>query len=184
MAAEAFGTAIDRYALRGGATQDAPASVPHLAGAAGALVQGVAGLDSIAPRAGLRLGRRRHARARHARARHARARHGAAARARTRTHASGHAAATGPQACAAATAAAGGQSGFAPAQITGRYGLSGFYAAGDGGSGVTRRPVRAGAVQRERRRRLPGLHGHGHDRRHHRGRRRPGRRPGQWGGRE
>jgi subtilase family serine protease len=137
VAAEAFGTAIDRYALRAGATQDAPASVPHLAGAAGALVQGVAGLDSIAPRAGLRLGRRRHARARHARARHARARHGAAARARTRTHASGHAAATGPQACAAATAAAGGQSGFTPAQIAGHYGLSGFYAAGDGGSGVT-----------------------------------------------
>jgi subtilase family serine protease len=121
--ADAFGTAIDRYELRGGSEEDAPSAAPRLAGAAGSLVQGVVGLDSVAPRASVEI------------AHHRRARPHVAARART--HASGHTAAAGPQACEAASAEAAQDWGNTASQIASHYGLSGFYAAGDEGSGVT-----------------------------------------------
>jgi subtilase family serine protease len=120
--ADAFGTAIDRYALRDGSDEVAPASEPRLSGAAGALVQGVVGLDSLAPTASVKVAHRRaHPRV----------------AARARTHASGRVAATGPQACEAASAEAAQDWGFTASQIASHYGLSGFYAAGDEGSGVT-----------------------------------------------
>ncbi len=120
--AAAFGTAIDRYALRDGSDQVAPASQPRLAGAAGPFVQGVVGLDSVAPTASVKVGHRRlHPRV----------------AARARTHTSGRVLATGPQACEAASAAAAQGWGFTPSQIASHYGLSSFYAAGDEGSGVT-----------------------------------------------
>jgi subtilase family serine protease len=125
--ADAFGTAIDRYALRDGADEDAPSGEPRLAGAAGALVQGVVGLDTVAPSASIEIAPRRRG--------HTRVRPRAAAHART--HASGHTAATGPQACAAASSEAAQDWGYTPSQIASHYGLSGFYAAGDEGSGVT-----------------------------------------------
>jgi len=120
--ADAFGTAIDRYALRNGSEQDAPRSQPRLAGAAGALVQGVVGLDSVAPTASVEIA--------HRRASHPRVAD------RARTHASGHAAG-GPQACAAASNVAAEDFGNTAPQIAAHYGLSGFYAAGDQGNGVT-----------------------------------------------
>lgn len=120
--ADAFGTAIDRYALRDGSDEVAPASEPRLSGAAGALVQGVVGIDSVAPTASVKVGHRRaHPRV----------------AARARTHASGRVAATGPQACEAASAEAAQDWGLTSPQIASHYGLSGFYAAGDQGSGVT-----------------------------------------------
>ena len=128
--ADAFGTPIDRYVLRGGAAQDAPAARPALRGPAGALVQGIVGLDSIAPRAGLELGRRHRTRLRAGAAR-------ARIHARARTHASGHVVSAGPQACTAARTAAAEGWGYTPSQIADHYGLSGFYAAGDEGAGVT-----------------------------------------------
>jgi subtilase family serine protease len=131
--ADAFGTAIDRYLLRGGVAEDAPAARPQLAGPAGALIQGVAGLDSIAPSAGIALGRRHRARSRPRASRRVHVRVGS----RARTHSSGRAASTGPQACAAASTAAGEAWGYTPAQIADHYGLSGFYAAGDEGAGAT-----------------------------------------------
>jgi subtilase family serine protease len=120
--ADAFGTAINRYALRDGSDEVAPASEPRLSGAAGAFVQGVVGIDSVAPAASVKVGHRRaHPRV----------------AARARTHASGRVAATGPQACEAASAEAAQDWGLTSRQIASRYGLSGFYAAGDQGGGVT-----------------------------------------------
>ena len=127
--ADAFETDIDRYVLGDGADEDAPSAAPHLAGAAGALVQGVVGLDSIAPKASIEIAHR------HRHREHARMRPRVTARART--HASGHTAATGPQACEAASSDAAEDWGNTPSQIAAHYGLSGFYAAGDEGSGVT-----------------------------------------------
>jgi subtilase family serine protease len=120
---DAFGTAIDRYVLRNGSDEDAPSAQPRLAGAAGALVQGVVGLDSVAPRASVELAHQRRGHPRVA--------------ARARTHASGRTVVAGPQACEAAGAEAAQNWGNTAAQIAAHYGLSGFYAAGDEGSGVT-----------------------------------------------
>jgi subtilase family serine protease len=108
----AFSTTIDRYVLRNGASEDAPTSVPHLPGSAG-LVQGIVGLDTVAPTAALQI----HGDARPAQA-HAQV-------------------AQGSSACSAATADASANGGETPAQIAAHYGLSNFTAAGDQGSGVT-----------------------------------------------
>jgi subtilase family serine protease len=126
VAADAFGTAIDRYVLRDGVAEDAPAVQPRLAGRAGGLVQGVVGLDSIAPTASIEMSQLR---------RHRRRGHRVGARART--HSSGAAVSSGPQACAAASTEAAEEWGYTAPQIASHYGLSGFYAAGDEGSGVT-----------------------------------------------
>jgi subtilase family serine protease len=131
--ADAFGTAIDRYALRNGSEQDAPSAEPRLAGAAGSLVQGVVGLDSVAPTASVEIA---HRRASHHRASHRRVSQPRVAT-RARSHASGRAAAVGPQACNAASQEAAEDFGNTAPQIASHYGLSGFYAAGDQGSGVT-----------------------------------------------
>jgi subtilase family serine protease len=127
--ADAFGTAIDRYALRDGADEDAPTTQPRLAGPAGALVQGVVGLSSLAPSASIEIA--------HTRRAHKRATSHAKLSPHARTHASGRAAAAGPQACQAASTEAAEEWGFTAPQIAAHYGLSGFYAAGDEGSGVT-----------------------------------------------
>jgi subtilase family serine protease len=109
----AFATTIDRYVMRGGASEDAPKSEPRLPGAAGRLVQGIVGLDTVAPSAALQIrgdGRR------------------------ARAHAQ---VVQGSGACSAATAEASANGGEMPAQIAAHYGLSNFDAAGDHGGGVT-----------------------------------------------
>ena len=120
VASGAFATAIERYALPDGTSALAPAVTPHLSGRAGALVQGVVGLDSVAPTTSIVIRRRRAT--------------GRPAGVAPVAHAS---AAAGPQPCAAARATASGQGGFTATQIAARYGLSNFYAAGDQGRGVT-----------------------------------------------
>ncbi|HET9125573.1 MAG TPA: S53 family peptidase, partial [Solirubrobacteraceae bacterium] len=140
VAVDAFGTPIERYVLRSGAGGYGPVGQPRLSGVAGALLQGVVGLDSIAPRASVSF---RHA-MRGGRPVPSRGawrgwRAGTLARARpgARTHASGHLVPGGPRACGAASREAAQAWGYTPAQIAGHYGLSGFHAAGDGGAGVT-----------------------------------------------
>ncbi len=115
----AFSTAIARYAVPGRGTVQVPARAPRLHGRAGALVQAVVGLDTIAPSGAVRM-------------------RGAARRpgGDLVADAVGHSSA-GPVPCAAAKAEAASQGGFTPDQIAARYGLSNYYAAGDEGRGVT-----------------------------------------------
>jgi hypothetical protein len=113
----AFSTSIERFTTRGGGIGEVPTSPGHLAGAAGGLVQGVVGLDSVAPSASVHVGSRR-------------ARPGAVRRRASSTGA-------GPQTCAAARTAAAANGSLTADQIAARYGLSNFYAAGDEGRGMT-----------------------------------------------
>lgn len=121
VAGAAFATTIDRYALRDGMTEDAASSAPALGGAAGGLVQGVVGFDTVAPGASVHF---RDARA------------GSAPVPAVRS--TGRVATLpGPKACASANATALASGGETADGIAAHYGIENFWAGGDEGSGVT-----------------------------------------------
>ncbi len=145
VATAAFDTAIHRYALRGGSIADATTGPARLGGRVDHLVQGVVGLDAVAPSASVVIRPRAVPPARTADALAADAPIASSAAAASSapsahaTHAT-HAATTtaaGPQACSAARSSATANGSHTAAQIAAAYGLSNFWAAGDEGRGVT-----------------------------------------------
>jgi subtilase family serine protease len=113
----AFSVSLERVARRGRAAVIAADGRPALAAGAAAVVQSVLGLNTSAAPHPLLLRARRNA--------------------SIRALAVGHAATAGPAPCAAARAAAPGQSAYTADQIASAYGFSGLYQAGDNGAGIT-----------------------------------------------
>jgi hypothetical protein len=112
--ADAFGTSIHRYVLPGGNTGEATTSRPR----AGTVIQAVVGLDTVAPTADAIVRRGAHGGS------------GPVADATARSTA-------GPQPCAAARAVAAQNGSLTADEVGARYGMAGFWAAGDEGRGVT-----------------------------------------------
>jgi subtilase family serine protease len=128
MVETAFATSLQRFALPDGQTGVANTSQPSIDPGVAGFVQGIVGLNTLAPTA---------PRITVARAKHPAA-HAASARADDK-HLSAHAASAGADAhgCSAARTEAVGQAGFTTSQIAARYHLNDLYAAGIQGSGVT-----------------------------------------------
>jgi subtilase family serine protease len=110
----AFSIALERVRLSGRASGIVNTLAPRLDGSIAGLVQAVVGLSTLSAPHPL----------------YARP-HG------THAHATAHVATGGPQPCAAARAAAPGQSAYTADQIASAYGFSGLYGAGDQGKGQT-----------------------------------------------
>jgi subtilase family serine protease len=116
----AFSTSLQRFALPSGQTGFANTAEPSVDPSVAGLVQGIVGLNTLAPTAP------------HVVVSHAKP----GARAKQLT---AHAASTGagPQACAAARSEASSQASYTTSQIAARYHLSDLYAAGVQGANVT-----------------------------------------------
>jgi subtilase family serine protease len=110
----AFGTSLHRFALPNGTTGFANIAQPSIDPSVAGLVQGIVGLNTLAPTA--------------PRITVAHSKHPAA-----------HAASAGPtgQGCAAARSEAAGQASYTTSQIAARYHINDLYAAGIQGGGVT-----------------------------------------------
>ncbi|MGH2867020.1 MAG: protease pro-enzyme activation domain-containing protein, partial [Solirubrobacteraceae bacterium] len=126
VASRAFSTSFERFAVAGGATGYTHAAAPTVSGAIAGLVQGIVGLQSVAPSASVIV--HRPSRAGPAGGQQAGA---------TMTKHDAILAGAGPQPCAAARDAGAGGAGYTAAQIASAYGLSNYYTAGNQGRGVT-----------------------------------------------
>jgi subtilase family serine protease len=113
----AFSFGLERVALRGRASSIAASAPPAFAAGAAATVQSVLGLNTSGAPHPLLVRARRSA--------------------DTRPLAHGHTGTAGPQPCAAARAAAPGQSAYTADQIASAYGFTGLYESGDEGAGIT-----------------------------------------------
>ncbi len=122
----AFSTSLRRFALRGGQTGFADTAEPSVAPSIAGLVQGIVGLNTLAPTAP------------HLTVSHAKPRPRASRRtAHAASPGAGAGAGAGPQACSSARSAAARQASYTSSQIAARYHLSDLYAAGVQGSNVT-----------------------------------------------
>jgi subtilase family serine protease len=126
VASRAFSTSFERFAMAGGATGYTHAATPTVSGAIAGLVQGVVGLQSVAPSASVIVHRAR-------RSGSVRGQRPGA----TVTQRNALLAGSGPQPCADARNAGAGGAGYTADQIASAYGLSNYYAAGNQGRGVT-----------------------------------------------
>jgi subtilase family serine protease len=117
----AFSVSLTRMALSGGRTAIRASAAPALPVSLARTIQSVVGLNTTAVPRPLLL----------------RARGRAGAVSAGRPLARGHVVTGGPQACAAASAAAPGQQAFTADEIASAYGFSGLYGAGNNGGGVT-----------------------------------------------
>ena len=127
---DALSTSMQRFVTPGGQTGAAPTSPPRLGRAGDGLVQGVVGLDTVAPTAAVRVGRRLDAD-------RAKAATGKRNRKRIRKRTRASATAAGPRPCAAARSAAASGGSLTADEVAARYGLENFQAAGDEGAGMT-----------------------------------------------
>lgn len=121
VAAAAFSTSFERYTTSGGQSGYASTTTPSVPRAITGLVQGVIGLDSVAPTASAVVHLPRH-------------RSGGA---QSRPSAAADLGASGPHPCAAAQAAGANGAGYTADQIASEYGLTNDYAGGNQGRNET-----------------------------------------------